>query len=834
MAGKFESLNQDKKCVLFTAAHTLFVIHFVFSSLFVTFGKPASVSNSTKWFKTYENVTVFIDSPNWIRFDSLGNSYLISLFNNNILLEHLNKTVVGKSNTPFSSADLVYDGVYEGLLIAPFNGRAVVKFVNRELDIIIMTENDALILEPFCRYFLTKEGICEQADGEVFRNIFYKGSDVNLTLINWNSSYSSLPTLSTNVTANAENRRKRSSDAARTECTLHIVADHTFYEQTGHRSVSATIAEVVFLISEANQIFRSTDFNGDGSGDNIGFYVSKITIYDDSGEYLMSEIDDVSEYLTTFSEYNFDDYCLATGFTSKDFDDGVIGLAWVASSSFFGSAGGVCQRRILYRGIHLSLNTNIVTNINNGERMPTFVTVLTLAHELGHNFGSPHDPVDDPACAPGENYGNFLMYPYASQGDRPNNYIFSPCSISYMYPVIKNKGTCFQEPVSAVCGNGQTEDGEECDCGISSICEHVDPCCTPSDVSSYHPDSPCTYRRSEGFECSAKTSMCCTNNCLFIPSSANKVCKVATDCTYDSVCNGTSEFCPGLIHVADATPCSSGRKSCIEGKCIGSICTSYSMDPCTCSGIHACHICCSANGTACAPLLTEQPSYINRPTGESCNSRQGFCNSNGECVLTDTSSTLDRLNSMFTDVDVESVKQWIIDHWFYVKLAIVSFFVMTAVFIYTYRNFHHVQTSAYMYGKYSRIQREADMQKSYLKKRRAEVKQKFMKKIREVSMSGNKRCFVEAVARLLVFFPTANKDTVIQTLRSSGSEEVCVKWLLIRNYPFRKFYQPEMKKSDKTMSTGRTTLATVEEQMQPLEETSDGEDEDEDGHTNVC
>ena len=41
--------------------------------------------------------------------------------------------------------------------------------------------------------------------------------------------------------------------------------------------------------------------------------------------------------------------------------------------------GGICRR---------TQNTGIVTLLNFGRRVPTSATVLTLAHEAGHNFGS--------------------------------------------------------------------------------------------------------------------------------------------------------------------------------------------------------------------------------------------------------------------------------------------------------------------------------------------------------------------------------------------------------------------------------------------------------------
>ena len=39
----------------------------------------------------------------------------------------------------------------------------------------------------------------------------------------------------------------------------------------------------------------------------------------------------VEKYLDLHSSRNFDDYCLAYLFTNRDFDDGVLGLAWVGT-----------------------------------------------------------------------------------------------------------------------------------------------------------------------------------------------------------------------------------------------------------------------------------------------------------------------------------------------------------------------------------------------------------------------------------------------------------------------------------------------------------------------
>lgn len=60
----------------------------------------------------------------------------------------------------------------------------------------------------------------------------------------------------------------------------------------------------------------------------------------------------VEKFLEHASLNDFNDYCLAYVFTRRDFENGVLGLAWVAQPE--GSSGGICEKVLILNFIYPS------------------------------------------------------------------------------------------------------------------------------------------------------------------------------------------------------------------------------------------------------------------------------------------------------------------------------------------------------------------------------------------------------------------------------------------------------------------------------------------------
>lgn len=72
---------------------------------------------------------------------------------------------------------------------------------------------------------------------------------------------------------------------------------------------------------------------------------------------------------------------------------------------------------------------------------------LTLAHELGHSFGSLHDRTEE--CS------GYLMASNTPKNLNIQNYLFSSCSKKAIVKTVLTKSHCFEVDEQSFCGNGK-------------------------------------------------------------------------------------------------------------------------------------------------------------------------------------------------------------------------------------------------------------------------------------------------------------------------------------------------------------------------------------------
>ena len=173
-------------------------------------------------------------------------------------------------------------------------------------------------------------------------------------------------------------------------CPVLLSADHTFLQSIGGGDVSMAMAEMVTIVTQVQNIFKAADFDSDGNADGIVPLIARVEVQDENSpsyQFASTNIG-VEDFLDQWSRNNHERFCLALLFTYRDFAGGVLGLAWVAAPPG-GNRGGICENRVTLNVGPRYLNTAIVSLLNYGRRQARSVTVITTAHELGHNFGSP-------------------------------------------------------------------------------------------------------------------------------------------------------------------------------------------------------------------------------------------------------------------------------------------------------------------------------------------------------------------------------------------------------------------------------------------------------------
>ncbi|KAL3313920.1 hypothetical protein Ciccas_007472 [Cichlidogyrus casuarinus] len=111
-----------------------------------------------------------------------------------------------------------------------------------------------------------------------------------------------------------------------------------------------------------------------------------------------------------------------------------------------------------------------------------------------------------------------------------------------------------------LCGNGQLDPGEECDCGTRTSCPPEQAACCDVDYCRLRPGAECAMgacceiTRLPGQTPGPRGEMLPNAQCLLRKSGS--VCREpAGDCDLPEFCNGKSEWCPADVYKVDGTSC---------------------------------------------------------------------------------------------------------------------------------------------------------------------------------------------------------------------------------------------------------------------------------------
>lgn len=170
-------------------------------------------------------------------------------------------------------------------------------------------------------------------------------------------------------------RRQTFNIADHNTCDMRLIADHRFFTSVGGGSILNTQNRLIDTLEAANLVFKAANFQVGGT---VQLAIRKMTIFTTDGDSSQGESNphtfgtsSSSAFLDQLSSESHGQYCLAHSFTYQDFDNGVLGLAFV---------GTICNG--FQSSTAPSVNTGITTALNGGSTSSTLQTNIVFAHEV--------------------------------------------------------------------------------------------------------------------------------------------------------------------------------------------------------------------------------------------------------------------------------------------------------------------------------------------------------------------------------------------------------------------------------------------------------------------
>jgi len=462
-------------------------------------------------------------------------------------------------------------------------------------------------------------------------------------------------------------RKKRASEQ-KNRCPLALIGDYSFFLENNGDEANA-FNYMIGLIQQIDVLYQKQSLDPDNSEyyRGYGFSIKHLEVVKSTGlttdtsSYLYYDTDytpGVSDLLKNFAYGDWGDYCLSHLFTNYDFSGGVLGLAYVAAAST-SRVGGVCTRT--YQdgsGKTKHLNVGLTTSINYGRTLLTSELVFVTGHEFGHNWGSSHDSDTSTECAPSGN--RFMMYPAAVDGSQTNNEKFSNCSKQAIKDVLESKSSiCFTVSTLAMCGNGVTEEGEDCDPGFNDTS-----CCVKCQFAG-------------GAVCEDTAGICC-DNCQFEPYgetclTTNWNTDTSNYCVKDYECPGDSMNCTAGMNVPDGTVCyDNGR--CSGGVC-EAICEYNGKYSCLCSDENICQQCCKDTKEGNCTLYEDGLQLAN---GKLCGN--GIC-VDGLCDIA-AQDIQEKLWELYDAMDADMLLRWFRNNIVFTIIVFASiFWIPISIFV---------------------------------------------------------------------------------------------------------------------------------------------------------